>query len=304
MPDTTLLERIKRLVKDPPPQYAFEVSAEGLAWAETARPAEMNLHAFPEDVLKVNPVKPNFSDATALAKALQQCLPAPSRQTTRMAVLVLPDYCARVAVLDFDSFPPLAEEQLALVRFRMKRIVPFDIDDAVVACYPQPRRDGAKGLDVVIVAISREIASQYTIPFHSAGFQCGLITLSGLAALSLDDANAETTEHWLQVKLAGRALTVCLMEHDALRMFRCVELDHATVGEMVEVLAPTLAFAEDELGERPSRLRLCGFGGREQDGDELGAALNLPVERVHSPLGAANASNAGLLGLLATTEVR
>jgi type IV pilus assembly protein PilM len=300
----TLLERIKRLVKDPPPQFAFEISSEGLAWAETARPAEMNLHAFPEDVLRVNPVKPNFSDATALAKALQQCLPAPARPAVRLAVLVLPDYCARVAVLDFDSFPVLAEEQLALVRFRMKRIVPFDIDDAVVACYPQPRRDGAKKLDVIIIAIGREIASQYTVPFHTAGFQCGLITLSGLAALSLDDANTEATEQWIQVKLAGRALTVCLMEGDAVRMFRCVELDHATVDEMVEVLGPTLAYAEDELGERPSRLRLCGFGGRERDGDALGAELNLPVERVHSPFGAPGASNAGLLGLLATAEVR
>jgi type IV pilus assembly protein PilM len=300
----TMLAGIKRLVKDPPPEFAFEVSSEGLAWVETARPSEPHLHAFADGVLRVNPVKPHFSDAAALANTLGECLPPPARPATRLAVLVLPDYCARVAVLDFDSFPPLAEEQLALVRFRMKRIVPFDIDDAVVACYPQPRRDGVKGLDVVIVTISREIASQYTVPFHSAGFQCGLITLSGLAALSLDDANTETAEHWLQVKLAGRALTVCLMEHGALRMFRCVELDHATVSEMVEVLAPTLAFAEDELGERPSRLRLCGFGGREQDGDELGAALSLPVERVHSPLGAPNASNAGLLGLLATTEVR
>jgi hypothetical protein len=49
---------------------------------------------------------------------------------------------------------------------------------------------------------------------------------------------------------------------------------------------------------------VCGFGGRDQDGDALGAELGLGVERVHSPLGTLGASNAGLLGLLATTEVR
>jgi type IV pilus assembly protein PilM len=300
----TVLEGIKRVVKDPPPEFAFEISAEGLAWAETARPSALSLHGFPEGVLRVNPVKPNFSDSSALAQALRECLPPPSRPATRLAVLVLPDYCARVAVLDFDSFPPLVDEQLALTRFRMKRTVPFDIEDAVVACYPQPRKNGSKGLDVVTVAISREIASQYTVPFHAAGFQCGLITMSGLAALSLDDTNQDSTQQWIQVKLAERALTVCLVEGNALRMFRCVELDHATVGEMVEVLAPTLAYAEDELGERPSRLRLCGFGGRDQDGEALGAELGLSVERVNSPLGTLGVSNAGLLGLLATTEVR
>jgi type IV pilus assembly protein PilM len=300
----TLLAGIKRLVKDPPPEFAFEISSEGLAWVETARPAEPHLHTFPDGALRVNPVKPNFSDATALAQALRESLAPPARPAVRLAVLVLPDYCGRVAVLDFDSFPPLAEEQLALVRFRMKRTVPFDIEDAVVACYPQARNNGSKALDVVTVAISREIASQYTVPFHNAGFQCGLITLSGLAALSLDDANPESSSQWIQVKLADRAITVCLIDRGALRMFRCVELDHATVDEMVEVLAPTLAYAEDELGERPSRLRLCGFGGRDQDGDALGAELGLSVERVHSPLGTLNASNSGLLGLLATTEVR
>jgi type IV pilus assembly protein PilM len=300
----TLLEGFKRVVKDPPPEFAFEISSEGLAWVETARPSEPRLYAFPDGVLRVNPVKPNFSDSTALSQALRESLPPPARPAVRLAVLVLPDYCSRTTVLDFDSFPPLVEEQLALARFRVKRTVPFDIEDAVVACYPQPRNNGSKGLDVVTVAISREIASQYTVPFHNAGFQCGLITLSGLAALSLDDANPESSSQWIQVKLAGRAITVCLIDRGALRMFRCVELDHATVGEMVEVLAPTLAYAEDELGERPSRLRLCGFGERDQDGDALGAELGLAVERVHSPLGTLGASNAGLLGLLATTEVR
>ena len=37
----------------------------------------------------------------------------------REAALILPDYCARVAVLDFDSFPADPKEQLSLVRFRL-----------------------------------------------------------------------------------------------------------------------------------------------------------------------------------------
>lgn len=300
----TLLEGIKRVVKDPPPEFAFEISSEGLAWAETANPSETRLYEFPDGVLNVNPVKPNFSDSGALSQALRECLPPPVRPTNRLAVLVLPDYCSRTTVLDFDSFPPLVEEQLALARFRVKRTVPFDVEDAVIACYPQPRKNGGKGLDVVTVAIGREIASQYTVPFRNAGFQCGLITLSGLAALSLDDPNPEAPAQWIQVKLAGRALTVCLVDHSALRMFRSVEIDHATVSEIVEVLAPTLAYAEDELGERPSRLRLCGFGDHDDVGDALGVELGLAVERVHSPLGTLGASNAGLLGMLATTEVR
>jgi len=38
--------------------------------------------------------------------------------------LILPDYCIRLAILDFDEFPSGPEEQLALIRFRLKRSVP------------------------------------------------------------------------------------------------------------------------------------------------------------------------------------
>jgi len=150
---------------------------------------------------------------------------------------------------------------------------------------------------------SREIAAQYLSPFRSAGFQCGLITISGLAALSLDDACPDAPPQWVQVKRAGRVLSICLVDRGTLRMFRCVELDHATVEEMIEVLAPTLAYAEDEFGARPARLRLCGFPARDRDGDILGAELGLPVERIRSLAGAPGAATAGLLGVLSTMEV-
>ena len=63
------------------------------------------------------------------------------------AVLILPDFCARVAVLEFDSFPTDPKEQLSLVRFRMKRSVPFDVESAAVSFHPtdgegQGRRSG------------------------------------------------------------------------------------------------------------------------------------------------------------------
>jgi len=299
----TLRQRIKRLTKDPPPKFAFEISGEGLAWAETAQPAGAAVVPAPEGVLQVNPVKPNFSDAGWLKQALNQAVPPPPKPHPRQAVLVLPDYCGRVSVLDFDSFPAAEEEQVALARFRVKRTVPFEIDEALVACYPQSRKNGSKKIDVVTVAISREISNEYLAPFRAAGFQCGLITISGLAALALDDTTPEAPQQWLQVKRAGRVLSVCLVDRGTLRLFRCVELDHASIDEMIEVLAPTMAYAEDEFGERPALLRLCGFPAQDRDGDILGGELKMPVERVHSPYGAPNTATAGLLGVLSTMEV-
>ena len=299
----TLLRNLKQLVKDPGPEYAFEISEAGLAWTTPGDAPNFGLAPFLDGELRVNPIEPNFHAPGTVARVLREAAPPLARPHPRLAVLVLPDYCARVAVLDFDSFPALAEEQSALVRFRIKRTVPFDIEGALIACHPQPRRDGSKKIDVVAVAISREISEQYTSPFRAAGFQCGLITISGLAALSLEDSQAEAPAQWMQVKRAGRVLSVCLVDRGALRLFRCVELDHASVGEMVDILGPTLAYAEDELGARPSWVRLCGFPPDDRSGEAAAEELGLPAGRAHSQLGAAGAANSGLLGLLATGEV-
>ena len=65
----------------------------------------------------------------------------PGRKRGR-AVLILPDFCARVAVLEFDPFPTDPKSRLSLVRFRMKRSVPFDVESAAVSFHPQRRRRG------------------------------------------------------------------------------------------------------------------------------------------------------------------
>jgi type IV pilus assembly protein PilM len=292
---------VARLVKDPPAEFAFEVGELGLAWIETAVPQNVGFVQFPEGAVRVSPMKPNFTGANPLTAALRSVVPPLAKPRVRRAVVALPDYCARVAVLDFDTFPSVAEEQNALARFRLKRTVPFDVESALVACYPQPRRPGAKGIEVVTVAIGHDIATQYLAPFRAAGLQCGVVTLSALAALALDDTGARDAARWMLVKLAGLVLTVCLMERGSLRLFRCLELERADLEEIVEVLTPTLTFAQDEFGAAPQWLRLCGFGAPE--GEELGRALELGVERAHSPYAQLTQANAGALGLLTATEV-
>ena len=110
-------------------------------------------------------------------------------------------------MLDFDSFPKDPAEQNTLVRFRVKKSVPFDVDSAAVAYHVQPR-PGSKTLDVVVVVTALEIIARYEAPFRAAGLQpgltpcgVGLITGSNLApgvtdplkAAAADDGTYPTT---------------------------------------------------------------------------------------------------------------
>jgi len=300
-----LLTRIKRLVVDPPPEYVFEIAASGISWAATGNPSAIGFEPLAAGVIEVSPLKTNVADPVAFAQAVDRLAPdtGARRAKPRRAALLLPDFAARISVLDFDTFPSEPEEQVALARFRARKAVPFDIDEAVVACHAQSRT-GAKRVDVTTVVVSMDVVSHYEAPFRAAGFHCGFIGVSALPALSLA-LPSETSGPGpaMVVKRSEGALAVALIEKGSLRMFRCVELGEVTVGAIADILVPTLAYAEDHLSSRPSSLLLCGFSAK--DGEEVerwGAGAGLPAGRMRSHYAPVTGLNAGLLGYIEAME--
>jgi hypothetical protein len=71
----------------------------------------------------------------------------------------------------------------------------------------------------------------------------------------------------------------------------------------MDVLFPTLAYAEDELPQKPQQVLACGFG---ESTHLLRAAceadLGLPLEPLRSLWGLPTEANAGLLGWLQAQE--
>lgn len=298
----TLLAKIRRLISDPPPEYVFEISERGVAWARTAQPVRQEFLPFEEGTVRVTPMKDNVLDPRAFQRAVASVAPPAGSRKQRRAALILPDYCARVVVLDFDTFPSDPAEQAALARFRVKRAVPFDIESAVLACHPQPRHDGSKKIDVVVAVLNMEVAAHYEAPFRAAGYHCGFVTLSALAALPMGDGAARGAST-VVAKLSGRALAVSLIHDATLRLFRCVELAGGSEDEVVEILGPTFALAEDDFRARPQTLRLCGFPPLSGDTlDRWRRELGAAIEPVGSRFGAPTPYNAGLLGYLETLE--
>src|SRR5579864_2529808 len=134
---------LANLLKDPPPAYAFELSEAGIAFARVAEPAQVNFTPLEAGVLLVSPAHDNLHQPQVVQERIHALAP-PNGHRKRRAALILPDYCARVAVLDFDNFPTDQNQQVALLRFRMKKSVPFDVDSAVVSYAVQARGAGAK----------------------------------------------------------------------------------------------------------------------------------------------------------------
>ncbi|MBI4873383.1 MAG: hypothetical protein HY822_01980 [Acidobacteria bacterium] len=295
----SVFSRLRHVFRDPPPEYAFELSESGLAWARLSAHPKLGFQPIEPGVISVSPLRDNVLQPDALAaRARGLGLGNGSRKPRRMA-LILPDYSARVSVLDFDSFPSDHDEQLSLVRFRLKKTVPFDIESAAVSFHSQTALQGGKRVEVVAAVVALEVVARFEASFRAAGLQPGWVTVSTLAALAL----VPTGGIAMLARLSGKTLTVCVLNRSHLRLLRCVELDVVSVEEALGILHPTVAYIEDELKARPEALYACGFGALAAElGERVRSDFGLAIEPLRSRFGSPAQENAGLLGYLEMVE--
>ena len=284
---------ISALLQEPPPAMAFELSEAGIAMARIGSKTELDFRPLKPGVLAITPLKDNVIMPDELSFAVRDLAPQSGKTKRRDAALILPDNCARIAVLDFDSLPSDVKEQASLIRFRLRKSVPFDVESAAMS-YSVQAAEGGK-LDVVVVLAPLEVVSRYEAPFRAAGMNPGLVTTSSLAALDLIEDGGVT----VVAKVTGRSLTVMVLNHGRLKLVRCLEISGGDVHEIAADLYPTFVYIEDNLGARTEKLLLCGFGPRmEEARHQFHTELGVDVEPVRSPLGLPGENNAGLLGYL------
>jgi len=282
----TMINAISRLVRDPPPEHAFEISEAGISYAHGT---STSFEAFEPGTIVVSPSADNVLRPEAVASMIGAIAPANGARKRRRAALILPDYAARVTVLDFDSFPAVAAEQLPLVKFRIKKTIPFDIESAAVSYYVQPSSDvKSKKVEVLAVTMAFDIVARYEALFRAAGFHPGEVTTSSLAALSLYRGEGVA----VVAKLSGQVLTVTVLSGSTIKLFRCVTLEGSGDDEILAILHPTFAYVEDELASPVRRLVLCGFPRGVPD------ELRCEIEPLRSKMGTPGEYNAGLLGYM------
>jgi type IV pilus assembly protein PilM len=283
----SIIQTISRLVKDPPPEHAFEISEAGISYAHGTH---IGFEAFEPGTIEVSPTTDNILRPEVVGSMIGHIAPANGVKKRRGAALILPDYAARVTVLDFDSFPTLPAEQLPLVKFRIKKTIPFDIESAAVSYYVQPATPGGKPrnkVEVLAVTMAFDIVARYEALFRAAGFHPGEVTTSSLAALNLYHGEGIA----VVAKLSGQVLTVTVLSGGTIKLFRCVTLEGSGDEEILAVLHPTFAYVEDELAAPVKKLFLCGFKNAP-------AELRCATEPLRSPMGTPGEYNAGLLGYL------
>jgi type IV pilus assembly protein PilM len=240
-------------------------------WGEAQRMESVAVKPLEEGAVEVSPLHENVQRPDEVRQALAACLASQGHTVPlasgrgRDTALIVPDQAARVFFLDFDSLPQHASEAIPLVRWRLKKSVPFDIEDSTVAYFAR-RREAQWA--VVAVVSPHAIIRQYESLAESAGLKPRLLTLSTLATLGLLPAPAGDagpgSPSVLVAKYSPPAFTTAIVHDGSLCLFRSVSIGRATgevsMTELREAIYPAVAYFQDNYGGTLETAYLCGLG--------------------------------------------
>ena len=136
-----------RLLQEPPPGMAFEISEAGIAAARIGARAELDFLPLKPGTLSVSPLKENVVDPDEFTMAVRGAGGHAGLAETQGCRSDPAGFLHAHCGAGFRQFPVRPKEQLSLVRFRVKRSVPFDVDSAALSYWAQPaqRQEGRRG---------------------------------------------------------------------------------------------------------------------------------------------------------------
>jgi type IV pilus assembly protein PilM len=244
------------------PPVAVEVAPEGvLAAARSAKKSDSAggqpcaFAPLPPGALVPGIEEPNLRAPEAVAAAIRSAL-AELSPRKRHITLVLPDTLVRIFVLDFDSLPAKPAEAIPVVRFRLRKMVPFDVEHAGVSY--QVLEQGETECKVLAAVMPGPILAEYEAAVRSAGYEPGAVLPSSLAALEAVDS----TQAILAANLSAHAMTTSIANGHDLLLYRTLDLPddpRERVAEIRRGIAVATAYFEDKLGSRPRQLYYAGI---------------------------------------------
>jgi type IV pilus assembly protein PilM len=223
------------------PRLAVEVRAEGVV-AARAEDAAAALTAVARTNLVEGALAPglkvgNIVDKAAVVAAVRKALDGVAgtgRERSRDVTLVVPDSAVRVLFLDFDQLPSKAVETLPVVRFRLKKLLPFDADEAMVSYQVMSNVKGSV-IKMVAVAMPKDVLTEYEGIVLAAGYLPGAVLPSTLAALA---GLEETDSAELVVNAGPGSVTTAIVQAGNLMLHRSVDMRSEMGGDMGSTLMP------------------------------------------------------------------
>ena len=249
----------------PHPPLAFEISADRVAGARFTRNGSIGAYAveaLPKGAVVPSAIEENLVNAAAVNTAVKSVCQG-LEVGDEDAALLLPDPVIRVFVQHFDDFPRNSQEAIPMLRWKLKKSVPFEVDETLLS-YMQQLTQG-ESVDVVTAIARLRIVKEYEGLLENVALRPGVVVSSALAAISL----LEDQKPALLARVSGTSLTTAIVREGLLAGYRCTELpahaDSLTPQMLLEEVYPLAAYYQDTWREGIQEVRVAGLSGRLQE---------------------------------------
>jgi type IV pilus assembly protein PilM len=251
------------------PKLACEIGVDRVVAARLAEGGRLDMHAsrrLPPGTVTPGLSTPNVLQPDALREAIGGALATLGGGSRNRDVIgILPDAAIRVLLVDFDSLPENHENAAGIIRFRVKKSLPFDVEQAALSFH---RQTGNGSVRVVAALSPRAVIEEYEHAFRAAGYLPGMIVPSILATLGVVDADRPT----MLVKVDPNTTSVAIVARGELLLLRT--LDHpgrteVLASELADAIHPSMVFFEDNYSAKIESIQLAGMANVAG----LGAAL-------------------------------
>ena len=201
---------------------------------------------LPPGTLSLSLTQPNIADAPRFRQAVRGALERAGILGGARVALVLPDTTARVALVPAVEVPARKGTEFdELLRFRLRKSVPFEVREARLAYATA----GASPADTIVVATAfGPVVDQYEEACRSLGLEPGLVEMAGLALAraafpppaSGDGLLVNWDEGYVTIVLARNGWPILLRTLAGAAV--------ASPGDIVREVSSTLIYYRERLG--------------------------------------------------------
>jgi len=250
------------LEAQPHPPVAVEIASDRISGARFSRTGSLDgfaVEALPPGAIVPSAVETNVVNPAAV-RAAMEAIRERLRVREEEAALLLPDPVIRVFVQHFEQFPRSAKEAVPMLRWKLKKSVPFEAEETLISYMRQAPREG--GVDVVTALGRLRIVREYEAIAEQVGLHAGVVLSSSLAAVSL----LEDRRPALLARISGASLTTAIVREGVLCGYRCTDLpaqaQQLTPQMLLEEIYPVAAYYQDTWQEGIQSVRVAGLGAR------------------------------------------
>lgn len=222
-------------------------------------------------------VETNLRQRSAVRDGIQSALGGVAARSHDV-IAIVPDAAVRVMLVEFDMLPSDKEEALGVVRFRLKKSLPFDVEKAKISYHAQKIDSEVR---VVAAVALGSVIEDYEAAFREAGFNPGVVLPSTLAALGAADGKRPT----LVIKVDAHTTSLAILNDDQLQLFRTLENARGVTisGEqLAEEVYPSVVFFQDTYHLNIEQIYVAGLPESGGAAPALQAATGAEVQELVS----------------------